>query len=60
MLVHGRHPFPPDMEEMIRRIHSVEPRLLDELGPAPFDWESGRGLDSGRTLLRRLLQTIDG
>lgn len=55
MLIHGQHPFPADIEEMIRRIHKYDPSLLSDLGWEPFDWEVGKNLDDGRKRLRDML-----
>ncbi|MGH7831859.1 MAG: hypothetical protein ACREP8_16980 [Candidatus Binatia bacterium] len=59
LTIHGRHPFPSDMEEMLRQ-------LLDKLGSQKlrerfsdddfFDWEEGKKLEAGRVKLRRLLE----
>jgi hypothetical protein len=66
MIIHGAHPFQPDIEEMLRRI--------DALGRAPgrwplgenwpfspreFDWEKGKDLDEGRRLLSRLIEMLE-
>ena len=55
MLVHRKHPFPRDMEAMIREIYAIDPRILDELQWEPFEWEKGERLQKGRETLRRLL-----
>lgn len=56
LLVHGTHPFPADIEDMILRIHAADPRLLTRIGDQDwFDWEKGRNLEHGRTLLEQLL-----
>ena len=56
MFSHGLHPFPADMEEMLRRLDSVRPGILSELGWEPFYWEAGRDLDAGRERLRVMLR----
>ncbi len=48
MLHHGAHPFPPDIEEMIRKLAAVAPHVLNDLGWDPFAWEAGKNLDDGR------------
>lgn len=55
MLIHGKHPFPSDIEEMIRRIHAINPGILHDLEWKPFDWEQGKNLEEGREELKRLL-----
>jgi hypothetical protein len=56
MLVHGMHPFPKDMEAMLREILAHDPvfpdgklRFLDQMrwNDRFFDWEAGRNLDEG-------------
>jgi hypothetical protein len=60
LLVHGMHPFPPDIEEMIRELHDIDPAILHELGVAPFDWEAGKYLDGARSTLGALLRRHAG
>jgi hypothetical protein len=54
------HPFPPDIERMLRRLHELDPDLLAGLTHEPFAWERGANLVEGRTLLRQLLERHDG
>jgi hypothetical protein len=54
-VVHGMHPFPPALEAMIRELHALDPRVFDQLGWAPFDWERGAHLEPAAELLRGLL-----
>jgi hypothetical protein len=56
MLIHGKHPFPEDMEEMIRKLHAVDPSFLNDLGWEPFDWADGKNLEEGRKRLKKLLE----
>jgi hypothetical protein len=60
MLAHGKHPFPPDMEEMLRAILALDPIFPDgkrwyvdqlEWERRFFDWERGKNLDQGREAL---------
>ena len=60
LLIHYKHPFPPDMEEMIRRLHAINPALLDNLELEPFDRERGKNLRQGRKRLRELLAEFGG
>jgi hypothetical protein len=64
MLVHGLHPFPSDMEKMLREILAIDPIFPD--GKRPFvdqvkwlgrfnDWKRGINLDTGREALREVL-----
>ena len=66
MTVHGAHPFPADIEEMLRRIDGlgrVSGRWpLGEnwpFSPREFDWENGKDLDEGRRLLSRLITMLE-
>ncbi|MCH8861712.1 MAG: hypothetical protein IID51_04290 [Proteobacteria bacterium] len=59
MLNYGEHPFPPDMEEMIRRIYEINPSAGNELGMEPFEWEKGFKLDDGRERLKTLLNRLE-
>lgn len=65
LVVHGKHPFPEDIEAMLLEIH----RLGREQGRWPlgenwpylareFDWERGRGLRAARRDLKHLLELI--
>lgn len=60
MLIHGKHPFPPDVEDMIRQLHAINPQLLHSLGIEPFDWEAGKNLDEARAKLRQMLDEHGG
>jgi len=52
MLVGGAHPFPADMEAMLRRIYAHDPSLIDNLDRRYFPlWQSGQDLSAGRALL---------
>jgi hypothetical protein len=66
LTVHGQHPFPPDIEELLLRI--------DELGraegrwplgenwpysPREFDWEAGKELDGAVIDLTELLRAME-
>lgn len=61
MLVHGRHPFPEDIESILRKIIALEPWFPD--GRRPYldqvawekrfrDWALGENLDEGRQALQ--------
>jgi hypothetical protein len=58
LLIHGQHPFPLDMEEMILRIHKRDPLLLDDLDWEPFHWEAGKNLEEGRRRLQEKLRQL--
>ena len=54
LLLHGGHPFPPDMEEMIQRLHLKAGAITAEIAMDAYDWERGEQLDRGRKKLRAL------
>jgi hypothetical protein len=65
MLKHGKHPFPIDIEAMLRKILASDPnfpdgrrRYVDQVRWEQrfFDWEMGKNLDEGREALRQVLK----
>jgi hypothetical protein len=67
MLVHGKHPFPADMEAMLRDILALDRDFPD--GKRAYldgikweqrfhDWERGRNLDEGCEALKAVLQEL--
>jgi hypothetical protein len=69
MLIHGAHPFPPDMEALLREILALDPgfpdgkrRYLEQIAwdRRFFDWEAGKDLDDGRRALRTVLDELRG
>jgi hypothetical protein len=59
MFVHGRHPFPADIEGLLRKLQSLGRMHLDALQHAPFDWEAGRFHGEARRLLHGLIETYN-
>lgn len=57
LIMHGKHPFPPDIEDLVRRLHGLNPSIFNELAHAPFDWEAGRHLQAASTLMHGLIET---
>jgi hypothetical protein len=55
-VVHGLHPFPPDLEDLVLRVHAQDPGVVNDLEGAPFDWENGQHLPEARLLLSSLLE----
>lgn len=55
LFAHGAHPFPEDIEQMVRELASIDPKVLDEIEEDVFRWEAGQGLDEGRAKLKELL-----
>ena len=67
MLVHGKHPFPSDIEAMLREVLAIQPHFPD--GRRPYveqlrwddrfwEWSRGEGLDEGRDALRQVLNDL--
>jgi hypothetical protein len=54
LLLHGQHPFPKDMEEMIQRLHLKAGAITAEIAMDAYDWERGEQLETGRKKLRAL------
>lgn len=54
LLLHGQHPFPTDMEEMIQRLHLKPNAITAEIAMDAYDWERGEQLERGRKKLRAL------
>jgi hypothetical protein len=66
LLIHGLHPFPADIEEMLLRVDALgrEPGRwpLGEnwpYSPKEFEWERGENLDEARRLLTHLIETLE-
>jgi hypothetical protein len=57
MLLNGKHPFPQDIEDMLRRLHSKPGAITTEIAMDAFDWERGERLDVGRRKLQALCKT---
>ncbi len=56
-LIHwGRNAFPPDIADMIRLLHSFDPKIRDTFALNAYDWAEGRALDDARAKLRAELQ----
>lgn len=55
MFTHGMHPFPDDVEQLLRQLHEISPYAVSRLGKEPLYWASGERLHEGRQLLTRLI-----
>jgi len=60
-MVHGAHPFPPDIEESLRKIDELGRRAgrfpLGEnwpFSPHEFQWERGENLEEARRVLAHM------
>lgn len=65
LVIHGQHPFPRDIEELLVRIHELGREQgrwpLGEHWPfaiREFEWEQGRDLDDARRDLADLLEMM--
>jgi hypothetical protein len=66
LTVHGRHPFPPDIEDALLRIDTLgRGRGRWPLGenwpfsPREFDWERGEDLEGARRDLAHLVSMLE-
>jgi hypothetical protein len=66
LILHGEHPFPPDIEELLLRIEELGRRAdrwpLGEnwpYSPREFEWEGGGDLDGARRDLAHLLAMLE-
>lgn len=53
----GKHPFPADIEDMLRRLQTQRGAITTEIAMDAFDWERGEQLDKGRKKLQTLCKT---
>ena len=61
MLHYAKHPFPEDIEELLRKLNARNPKALNgDVALFAYDWEQGTNLDEGRQLLTQLLAKIEG
>lgn len=67
MIVRGLHPFPPDVEAIVREVLALDPEFPEgrrahadqvEWETMLFAWERGERLDEGRQALRALLDDL--
>ena len=67
MLIHGLHPFPADLEALLREVLSLQPkfpdgkrRYLEQLAwMGRFDdWARGQNLEEGRAALLQVLAEL--
>jgi hypothetical protein len=66
LIFYGAHPFPRDIETMLRRIETLGRRPgrwpLGEnwpFSPREFDWERGRDLEGARQALAHLIARLE-
>lgn len=62
MLIHGKHPFPDDLEKLMRRAESLHRYALGQnwpFSPREFDWAAGHDLDGARRDMRLLVEMLE-
>jgi len=66
MILHDSHPFPSDIEDLLRRIDAIGAKVgrwpLGEnwpYGQRALDWAAGQDLDGARRDLRHLLAMLE-
>jgi hypothetical protein len=66
LIVHGAHPFPPDIERLLLRIYELGKGLgrwpLGQnwpYSPQEFEWEKGNDLDGARELLSHMVKMLE-
>ena len=55
MFEYGKHPFPYDIEMMLRKIDEIDHDLLDKFEDSFIPWAKGEKLEEGRKQLKALL-----
>ncbi len=55
IVIHGMHPYPEDLEQLVIELHRMNPGIFNDLEWAPFDWEKGKYLGEARELLKSLI-----
>ncbi len=67
MLVHGQHPFPLDIERLLREVLELDPQFPDGKRPYVeqtewedrfFAWKRGEGIVEGRDALEQVLRQL--
>ena len=66
LIIHGSHPFPRDIEELLLRIDALGRGPgrwpLGEnwpFSPREFDWEQGKDIENARQLLAHLIEMLE-
>ncbi len=56
ILIHGMHPYPHDLEELVKQLHGLNPAIFNELDCEPFEWEKGKRINEAKELLESLIE----
>lgn len=56
IIIHGLHPFPEDLEILIKKLYQINSEIFNKLELAPFDWERGKYISEAKILLRKLIE----
>lgn len=66
MILHGAHPFPPEIEELLRKIDTLGRQAgrypLGEnwpFTPDEFEWERGENLEEAREVLEHIIAMLE-
>ena len=57
ILIHGMHPFPPELEALVLELEKLDSWIFNELEWEPFEWERGKHLEEARELLEALIRS---
>ncbi len=55
-MIHGMHPFPPDLEKLIIELQKLAPYIFNSLEWEPFKWEQGKHLNEAKELIESLIK----
>ena len=65
-MMSGAHPFPPDIEEMLRKIDAEGRKACSfplgenwPFSPDEFAWEKGENLDEAREVLQHVISMLE-
>jgi hypothetical protein len=53
LLIHGEHPFPTELEELVLKVHALNPDIIDSF--PVWDWAKGKGVEQGIADLKVVL-----
>ena len=56
IIIHGMHPYPPDLEALVLHLHKMNPMIFNDLEWTPFQWEKGQYIEEAKILLEKLIE----